>query len=245
MDKDGDGKGPPDGKYNDDGKGPKRRYKGKGKFLGCRGHRDMSAECINSYYYKLSENNEWEWVMALGKAWWGLFWLAFGGPLIIPTCFMMGWIVLFFPYAKPDIDRLPDWRIQPITTGVQIFATLSAMTAEPGLFFLTQFLSWGESDLRDFALIYMTSEEAFMYFMIATVFLSMLYLPSISWMAMFWWVYYAQFAWKGIKMIFNLFDDDGDDYKKRRGKGRGRGRGGDDDDDDDDKKPEDNDDSSL
>ena len=119
------------------------------------------------------------------------------------------------------------------------------MTAEPGLFFLTQFLSWGESDLRDFALIYMTSEEAFMYFMIATVFLSMLYLPSISWMAMFWWVYYAQFAWKGIKMIFNLFDDDGDDYKKRRGKGRGRGRGGDDDDDDDDKKPEDNDDSSL
>jgi len=150
----------------------------------------MSAECINSYYYKLSENNEWEWVMALGKAWWGLFWLAFGGPLIIPTCFMMGWIVLFFPYPN---QILTDSQTGEFSQSQLLckFSLLLAPTAEPGLFFLTQFLSWGESDLRDFALIYMTNEEAFIYFMIATVFLSMMYLPSISWMAMWWWVYYA------------------------------------------------------
>ena len=39
--------------------------KGKGKKLHCKGDDDMSAECINTFFSELAENNEWEWVMAM------------------------------------------------------------------------------------------------------------------------------------------------------------------------------------
>lgn len=78
--------------------------------------RDMSEECINAYYYRLSSNNEVELVMALRKMWWNTAYLAIFGPFLIPVSFLMGWILLAFPEAKPDISTLPNRREQPITS---------------------------------------------------------------------------------------------------------------------------------
>lgn len=191
--------------------------------LECRGPADMSEECINSYYYQLSLNNEWEWVIALYHDWWAQAWLALMGPILIPLSFIITWVILLIPDAKPDIDQMPSWREQPITSVWYILVSTTAMTAEPALFFMTQLFTWGNSDLRDFAIIYMSTEEAFIYYIINTIWLCMAYLPALAWVAMFWWAYMLEMC---ITFFMVILDDDGPDGNGRGRGGRGRGRGG-------------------
>jgi hypothetical protein len=40
--------------------------------------------------------------------------------------------------------------------------------SEPNLFFLTQIFTFGESDLRDFSIVYMSEFESFLYFTLNT-----------------------------------------------------------------------------
>jgi len=51
-----------DGKDWDKGNYTDKMPSGKGKFMGkkysCKGKKDISAECLNSYYTRLGENNE-------------------------------------------------------------------------------------------------------------------------------------------------------------------------------------------
>lgn len=85
------------GNSTDGRRGPPRRYRGKGKKMWCKGKRDMTSECINSWYSKLDDNNEKEWAMTLKSTFWILAYLAWFGPLLIPASWWMGWIILFFP----------------------------------------------------------------------------------------------------------------------------------------------------
>lgn len=160
--------------------------------------------------------------MALKKGWWVKPWLAIFGPVLIPMAFFMGIIMFLFPEAKPDIDYLPNMREKPITSMWYLAVATTAMTAEPGLFMLTQIATWGQSDLRDFAIIYMSSEEAMIYMMLVTAWLTIDWLPSVAWMAMFWWVYGIQVC---LKFIFALFK--GGDKDGKRGRRRGSGYRGD------------------
>lgn len=108
------------------------------------------------------------------------------------------------------------------------------MVSEPYLYLLTQLLTWGQSDLRDFAIIYMNNFEAFIYFMINTITMSFMWIPAMLWMCFTFWIYGLQIAWKSVRYLLN---DDG----PRRGRG-GRGRRGHrDDSDDDDDHDDDND----
>lgn len=235
----GGGRGPPpksrdDVRAEDDKYGPKRRKRGYDKKMSCKGTRDVSAECINAYYYWLSENNEWEWVMALKRWFWTKAWLAIFGPVLVPLAFSMGWIILLFPGAKPDIDDLPSWRDKPITSAWYLLVASTAMTVEPTLFMLTQLFTWGESDLRDFAIIYMDNVEAFIYFMVTTVWMISDYVPSTIWLGVTWWIYGLIIS---VKVFAYVLDDDGikghggrREYSSggRGGRAGWKGKGGDD-----------------
>lgn len=130
------------------------------------------------------------------------------------------------PDAKPDIDQLPSWREQPITSAWYVLVSTTAMTSEPALFFMTQLLTWGESDLRDFAIIYMSNEEAFTYYIINTIWLTIQYIPSLFWVSIFWWAYGLEMC---VSLFVILFNDDGPDGRGRGGNRGGRGGRGDND----------------
>jgi len=182
------------------------------------GKHDMSAACINSYFTELAENNEWEWVMAIKSMWWTKAFLAIFGPITIPWAFIVGWVILLFPETKPDIMTIDEYSYEeyPITSMWYMSVSATAMLSSAGLFMFTQLFTWGESDLRDFAIIYMDSTEAFLYFMINTVWQSMMYIPAMMWFSCTFWIYGLQMMWK-VVMMFISWDDEWDG---RRGKGR-------------------------
>jgi len=76
----------------------------------------------------------------------------------------MGTFQLFFNDFKPDIDNAP-WRDneRPIKSKFYQYFTYSTQMCEPNFFFLSQILTLGESDLRDFSITYMDNFEAFIY----------------------------------------------------------------------------------
>lgn len=146
-----------------------------------------------------------------------MFWmtgyLALFGALLIPASFLMGWIMLFFPESKPDILNIPNKKEDPMAVAWNMLVISTGMISEPILFMMTQLLTWGQSDLRDFALIYMDAEEAFIYFMINTVFMTMQFPFAVVWMAGTFWIYGIIICWKSIKWIFS-------DGPGRGGKGK-------------------------
>ena len=203
----------------------KKRWGGKRgkKQLHCHGKRDMSAACINTYFTELANNNEWEWVMAIKSMWWTKAILAIFGPITIPWAFIAGWVILLFPGTKPDIDTIDEysWEEYPITSMWQMSVSAIGMLSTAGLFMFTQLFTWGESDLRDFAIIYMDSTEAFLYLMINTFWQSMMYIPAMMWFSCTFWIYGLEIMFK----VFMMFIDWDDDWKEER-----RGRYHDDDD---------------
>lgn len=98
---------------------------------------------------------------------------------------------------------------------------LNSMTSESGFFILTQILTGGQSDLRDFSIIYMTSFEAFLYMNINALWMSIWYLPAAVWFTLTFWIY-------GIQLILELFiETKGDGRGGRDGPGSGGRDGGD------------------
>jgi len=98
---------------NTDGKMPKGKGGKGGKFGGkkyvCKGKKDISAECLNSYYTRLGDNNEKEWWISLENWWWNQLWLALFGPFLIMSASWMSWITLLFPDMKPSTSNAP-WK---------------------------------------------------------------------------------------------------------------------------------------
>lgn len=79
------------------------------------------------------------------------------------------------------------------------------------MFFLSQFFSEGESDIRDFTLIYMSAKEAVIYFFVESILLPMMQLNSVAFVTFFWYLYAAEFFWlfwrAGGKITGKLFDN--------------------------------------
>lgn len=78
----------------------------------------------------------------------------------------------------------------------------------------TQLFTWGESDLRDFAIIYMDSTETFLYFMINTFWQSMMYIPAMMWFSCTFWIYGLEIMWK----VLSMFIDWDDEWEGRKGR---------------------------
>lgn len=124
---------------------------------------------------------------------------------------------------KPDIDFIPDKDEKPMTAWWNMMVVSTAMVGQPMFFFITQLLTWGESDLRDFAVIYMDNVEAFIYFMMNTIVMSMMFPFSVAWFMMTWWIYGIYMGFKTVKWL--LADKDG--YKGKYGGPDGKGKYGD------------------
>lgn len=185
----------------------------------CEGPYDMQVSCLNRYYTKMTTSNELEWEYAFNHLWWTQAWLGFLGPILIPASVIYSWIVLVFPDSKPDIDNVKDLKDKPLSKTWYNWMVLNSMTSESGLFILTQMLTGGQSDLRDFSIIYMTSFETFLYMNINALWMSIWYLPAAVWFALTFWIY-------GIQLILELFID-GDKGGRDGPKGPGgRGPGG-------------------
>lgn len=207
----------------DEQNGPDRRRRGYGKKLQCRGTRDVSVECMHAYYYWLSENNEDEWVMALKRFFWTAAWVAIFGPVLIPLSFMLGWIILFFPSTKPDIDHIYGLHDDVMTSIWYIIVASTAMTVEPFFFMVTQITTLGGSDLRDFAIIYMNNTEAFIYFMVTSLWLLSIYVYCTVWFGVTWWFYGIIMS---VKLLAFVLDDDGIKGRGGRREYSPGGRGG-------------------
>jgi len=184
----------------------------------CKNSFDSSVDCLNSYYTKLDENNEIEWSISLKKWWWNQMKIAWFGWLFIPMAGFFGVMQLIFPDLKPDIDNAP-WRDRetPLRSNWYKYYTYVSQISEPNLFFFTQILTLGESDLRDFSIIYMNNFEAFIYSIINQLDILTSYPYAILHTTIFGPVY-------AVQLIIWLFKGFFGDNKGGRG-GRG-GQGG-------------------
>lgn len=187
----------------------------------CENEFDVSPMCLNKFYFRLagSENNEKEWIYAFDHLWWTQAWLALLGPILIPASWWMAWIILIFPDTKPDIDDVRDLKDQPLTEFWFKFVVMVSRTSESGLFFLVQLLTWGDSDLRDLAIIYMDSFEAFLYMIINTFWMQISFPGAVIWFMWTWWLY-------AIVWIVQLFVGSGPEDEGGMGGRGGGGQGG-------------------
>jgi len=91
--------------------------------------------------------------------------------------------------------------------------TFVSQMAEPNLFFWTQLLTFGGSDLRDFSIVYMSGFESFLYFALNTIDMTINYPFAFFWTSSLSLIYV-------ITGIVELFTDSG-----QKGEGKG-GKGG-------------------
>ena len=84
---------------------------------------------------------------------------------------------------------------------------------EPNFFFLTQVLTMGESDLRDFSVIYMDNFEAFIYSWICVFDMLFWYPFSVAWVIFVGPIYFLQWLINIIR--FWAGKDDGSRKDKR------------------------------
>jgi len=211
------------------GRGGWRGLKGKrGKKnmrMRCQSSFDSAPECLNSYYTRLDENNEVEWELALSNWWWNQVKIAWFGWLFIPLAGFMGFLQLIFPDLKPDIDNAP-WRSKdkPLTTKWYSLYTYVTQLSEPNLFFLSQIFTFGESDLRDFSIIYMDNFTAFVYSFINQIDLIASYPYALFHSTLFGPIYLVQLLMWVFKGLFD--DDDKNGRSRRGGRGSQGGRSG-------------------
>ena len=71
-------------------------------------------------------------------------------------------------------------------------------------FFWTQLFTWGNSDLSDFQLIYMTDFEAGLYFIIEWLFLWIQVPAAGAWVLWWWWAYAVLGMYEASQFLLKL-----------------------------------------
>ena len=149
---------PPFKPQDDKKKTKKGRYGKRGKKR-CKLTHTLDSSCYDQY----DQNNYSEWKISMMAMWDNLGWLAIFGPLIIPTSLWMIVAPLLNDDAKPgaEIDlKVMDESDKKWLVWLSFVASMGA----PSFFMFTQFFTWGESNLSDSSLLYMTNEETSLYF---------------------------------------------------------------------------------
>lgn len=138
---------------------------------------EMNADCVDKFWDKLDDNNELEWWYAL-KDWWMMQpYLAFFGPFMISAAWMYALAVLIWPESKPSLENGPwiKFEEQPMTSMWNMYMFWTAQTSIPAVFAWSQLFTWGESNMSDFSIMYMDSTEAFLYFLLNALEMSIAY----------------------------------------------------------------------
>jgi len=121
--------------------------------------------------------------------------------------------IMFDFSSKPDINDAPWDDIDGWTAFRNILMTWVGNLIMPEYFFLCQFLTWGQCDISETALIYMDKTEAVMWFLAETLVLPLLIPEAIFFTLSFATIYSFQSALYFSRLVSALIlDDSGDDY---------------------------------
>lgn len=169
----------------------------------CKYAGSLEPECIDAWYAALGEENKLELLISLEQWWWNQPIIAFFGTPIAVWAVICAFYFLIYPDRAPSIQDAP-WEDVPFFfRGIMIWlVTGTANLVKPDLFFTTQLLTGGQSDLIDLELIYMTGYEPVLYFLIESMMLPFMQLFSMIWVTFFWWVYGAEVFWFIVKIFF-------------------------------------------
>lgn len=85
-----------------------------------------------------------------------------------------------------------------------MIVTATANLVKPDLFFLTQLITGGQSDLRDFELIFMDPYDAVLLFFMEGMLLPFMQLFSFVFVASFWWLYAAELFWIFYQIVVSI-----------------------------------------
>jgi hypothetical protein len=196
------------------------RYGKKGK-MRCKLTQSLDSSCYDKY----DENNMYEWKIALMSSWYNMGWLAVFGPFILMTSLFMIIAPIFMEEVVPDPDGVyPDMsKMDKMwVTWVAFCASMGA----PTMFMLTQAFTWGESNLSDTSVLYMSEGETSLYFIFNTWWVLQHYPYALFHVTLFGCFYLFDLIMYAFKGIFGADamgrwdDDDMDGDKWSKGKGK-------------------------
>ena len=126
--------------------------------------------------------------------------------------FFFAIVVTFQPEMRPDINDAP-WDDMDQWEGfMQISMASVAGLIVPEYFFTCQLLTWGDCNLSDTALIYMSKEEMALFFITEALFLPWFVPEAIAWYAFFYPIYlFFDLLWWGSVLWDFITFDSGDD----------------------------------
>lgn len=177
----------------------------------CEKRGNLSPECIDAFHMALDADNDAEWWIALGWYWINQPFILLFGNIAAVLSLLFAVEILFYPEAKPDINDAP-WKNVGFFDGFGFILMEGVATLiKPEYFFLCQVLTWGECDLSETALVYMTNSEASLWFLVEAFFLPWLMPEALFFVSAFWWIYAFQFLLYCMRFWGSLFFDDSGD----------------------------------
>lgn len=174
----------------------------------CRFEGDLTPQCINAYYEAIGSDNGLEWWITLMTWVWSVWWVCWTGIFMWFLAPIFGVILWVVPDAKPDIDQAPWKDVDWFTGGWYYFIAQFAKVGEPYAFVLTQMITWGQSDLDEFQLIYMSGPEACAYMFFIFAIIPILLPGAITWVVLTWWAYLILLIYDIFLVILGEGDED-------------------------------------
>lgn len=162
----------------------------------CEFEGSLEPECIDAWYGALAKENSLEWAISLEEWFNNQLWIAFFAWAFAPWAGLLAFYFTLYPDRAPSIQDAP-WEDVPFFfRGIIIMITVAtAGLVKPDLFMWSQVFTFGESDLIDFEIIYMTGYEPALYFAIEAIALPFLWAYSFLFVSSFWWLYAAELFW--------------------------------------------------
>lgn len=119
---------------------------------------------------------------------------------------------MFNPDMKPDINQAPWTDLDDWDKFLQVIMILVGNLMVPEYFFACQILTWGNCDLSETALIYMSKTEAVLWFLAEAFVLPWLIPEALLFTSMFSMIYAFQGSlfWSRL-FVAIILDDSGDD----------------------------------
>ena len=131
----------------------------------------LEPECIEAYYDALGKENTLEWSISLTR--WYHFQpiIALFGYWYAIYAAICAFYFLIYPDRLPSIEDAPWDDLSPRRARAVRSVTTTAVLMQPDAFFWSQVFTFGQSDLKDLELIYMSPFDAVTYFILEAVFL--------------------------------------------------------------------------
>jgi hypothetical protein len=165
------------------------------------------VDCLVAWYGALEYENELEWWIAVQTWFWNQITIAFAGSAFSGFAFLIGLIFWIGPSRIPDEEKLSG-EIGFFRTLWLLMVGWTAQLIKPEMFLMSQFFAIftdDDTDLKDFALLFMDQDEAVLYFMITAFALPWMQVESFVFVNVFWFLYAAAVFWAMVEWIASWF----------------------------------------